>query len=136
VPAPATPPGGRDHLEAEHALAPLIQKPQSEALTTLARAREAGLVVAVSRSGHYRLADAHRQRLGRRLPYLRRSGADYSRVLHDLLSDNGEVRPRDLVEAWGISPVQASRVLSQATATGLLVRYGKPGPGIYYTAGT
>lgn len=114
-------------------LAPIIQKSRTQAVAALGRAQEAALVIPSSRSGHYRLADDPRQRLGRHLPYLRRTEADYARVILDLLDDSDEIRARDLVDACAISPVQASRALAQAARSGLIDKQGTTGAAVHYT---
>ncbi len=115
-------------------LAPVIQKTRAEASAALSRAQNAGLAVPASREGHFRLADGPREQLKARLPYLRRTEADYARVITDLLHDHGEVRARDLIDACGIGQVQASRALAQAAQRGQVERHGATGAGVFYTS--
>jgi ATP-dependent DNA helicase RecG len=114
-------------------LAPVIQKSRAQAIATIERALQAGLVATSSQPSYYRLADGPRQALTAKLPYLRRTEADYARVIRDLLAASGEIRARDLIDVCGIKPVRASQALAQAVDSGLLERHGAMGPGVYYT---
>lgn len=115
-------------------LAPAIQKSQVEAVDALRRSAAAGLTLATSRSGCYRLTDQVRTLLSSRLPYLRRTREDYVTVIRELLSISGEVRPRDLMESCQIGQVQASRVLAGAVDDGIVVKHGTTGRAVRYTA--
>ena len=118
-------------------LAPVIQKTQPEALAALARAGHAGLIVETPRNGYWRLGEPARRALAHRLGYMRRTEADYARVIAQLLANHGEVRARDLIEVCGIGQVQASRVLAQAVEAGLVCKQPSAdavGAGVYYIA--
>ncbi len=114
-------------------LAPIIQKSHAQAVAAIERALEAGLIVMSSQVSYYRLADDPRQALAKKLPYMRRTEADYAKVIGDLLAASGEIRARDLIDICGIKPVRASQALSQAVDSGLLERHGELGAGVYYT---
>lgn len=115
-------------------LAPVIQRSHQEARAALRRAAGAGLVVASSRDGHFRLADHARAQLRSRLRYLRRTEADYANVIQSFLDDHGEVRARDVIDACGVSQVAASRALAQAARSKRILKHGTTGAGVYYTA--
>jgi ATP-dependent DNA helicase RecG len=114
-------------------LAPLIQKDRHAARGALKRAQAAGVVSVTPHEGRFRLTNRVRELLDHRLPYLRHSYADHEQTIRHILERYGEVRARDLIDTLGITPVSASRILSQATAAGLLEkRGGKIGAGVYY----
>ena len=114
-------------------LAPVIQKSRAQAAAAIERAVDAGLVASSSQVGYYGLANGPRHVLAKKLPYLRRTEADYARVIGDLLGASGEIRARDLIDVCGIKPVRASQVLAHAVGSGLLERHGELGAGVYYT---
>lgn len=114
-------------------LAPIIQKSRAQAVAAIERAAEAGLVVMSSQVSYYRLADGPRHSLAKKLPYMRRTEAEYAKVIRDLATASGEIRARDLIDVCGIKSVRASQALAQAVESGLLERHGKMGPGVYYT---
>ena len=114
-------------------LAPIIQKSHAQAIAAIERAMATGLIVLSSQSGRYRLADNARNTLAKKLPYMRRTEADYAKVIVELLLASGEIRARDLIDICGVKPVRASQVLSQAVGSGLLKRHGELGAGVYYT---
>jgi ATP-dependent DNA helicase RecG len=114
-------------------LAPIIQKSHAQAIAAIERAMATGLIVLSSQSGHYRLADDTRNALAKKLPYMRRTEADYAKVIVELLLASGEIRARDLIDICGVKSVRASQVLSQAVGSGLLERHGELGAGVYYT---
>jgi ATP-dependent DNA helicase RecG len=114
-------------------LAPIIQKSRAQAVAAIERALEAELVVMSSQVSYYRLADGPRHALAKKLPYMRRTEAEYAKVIGDLLAASGEIRARDLIDVCGIKPVRASQALSQAVESGLLERHGELGAGVYYT---
>lgn len=115
-----------------------LQKPRAEVRAALQRAGDAGLIQATSRSGHWRLADEARSRLGNLLGYLRTSAEEYNVIIARHLAQHGEIRARDLIELTGASQGHASRALRRAVEEGLIaLPQGGPSMGraVIYIAG-
>ncbi len=88
-------------------------------------AEEAGLVqqTANPRRGGvlaWRLADAHRDRLGSILPYFARPAEESVRLIAQLAQSQSEVRNQDVQDLLGLTSARASQLLKRAEADGVL----------------
>jgi ATP-dependent DNA helicase RecG len=111
-------------------LAEAAQETAEELSGFLDDATEAGLLqrTANPRRGGiaaWRLADAHRDRLGSVLPYYSRPAEESVRLIAQLARGQGEVRNQDVQDLLGLTSARASQLLKRAEADGVV----KLGPG-------
>jgi ATP-dependent DNA helicase RecG len=108
----------------------LIQKPQPEALTVLARLTDAGLVEARGRrqGGRWCLSAAASRVLGGSTPRSNRSLREM-RELEDsvvqFVKKHGRVTRRQAAGLCHLGPYQATRMLDRLVTAGLLLRHGQ-----------
>ena len=68
----------------------------------------------------WRLADAHRERLGSVLPYFVRPAEESVRLIAQLAQSQGEVRNQDVQDLLGLTSARASQLLKRAEADGVV----------------
>jgi len=87
----------------------------------------------------WRLADAHREKLGSVLPYYVRPAEESVRLIAQLAQAQGEIRNQDVQDLLGLTSARASQLLKRAEADGV-IQLGpgaKPmGRGTFYTPST
>lgn len=104
-------------------LAAAAQEGPVELSGFLREAEEAGLLqrTANPRPGGvpaWRLADAHRDRLGSILPYFVRPAEESVRLIGQLARSQGEVRNQDVQDLLGLTSARASQLLKRAESDG------------------
>lgn len=114
----------------------VIQKPEAEARTRLARLIEVGLVEPRGeRKGRtYHLSAAVYRRLGDKVGYVRQRGFEplqHEQMVLQFAQSHGRITRAEAAQLCRLSPDQAKRVLKRLLDKGLLVRTGSGRAAVY-----
>lgn len=118
----------------------LIQKPETEARTRLARLVEVGLVEARGEGAGraYHLAAAVYRRLGDKVGYVRQRGFDsvqQEQMVLQYVESHGQITRAETAQLCQLSPDQAKRLLKRLIDKGLLEMIGSRRTAIYRRIG-
>lgn len=120
--------------------AALIQKPEREARSILARLGESGLVEprGQKKGRTWHLSAATYRRLGESAAYVRQRGFEpiqQEQMVLQYVEKHGRITRAEVAELCRLSGPQAYRLLESLVSKGLLERQGRRGRGVHYTRG-